>query len=147
MNEGQWAAFCDAIQRPEIQADLRFQDNKARVVHRAELRKVLEEVFQTRDAEEWLEVFQKAGLTCGPINTIPDVFAQSQAKDREMILETLHPTAGTVRFPGFPYKLSQTPAQLRLAPPRLGEHTEEVLVQVAGYSSASVDQLRGRGVI
>jgi formyl-CoA transferase len=146
-NEGQWAVFCAAIERAELMADDRFSDNNARVAHRAELRDVLEKVFRTRDAAEWLELFQSVGLPCGPINSIPDVFDHSQAEDRDLILEAEHPSVGPVRFPGFPYKLSKTPASLRMPPPRLGEHTEEVLVEVAGYSPAEVSQLYEWGVL
>lgn len=144
-NERQWATLCQVIGRPELRGAPRFADNRARVANRAALRKVLEAVFQTRDAAEWLAMFEKAGLPCGPINTIPDVFAHPQAEARGMVLTAEHPTAGTVRFAGFPYKLSGTPAAVRHPPPRLGEHTEEVLVELLGYSAGEVAGLRERG--
>jgi crotonobetainyl-CoA:carnitine CoA-transferase CaiB-like acyl-CoA transferase len=107
----------------------------------------LNEVFAAQDAEEWLAVFREAGLPCAPINTIPDVFALPQAEARDLILAVEHPAAGTLRFPGFPYKLSETPAAVRLPPPRLGEHTDEVLTEVLGYSPEEVVGLRRCGVV
>ncbi len=146
-NERQWATLCQVIGRPELRDDPRFADNRTRVANRAALRKVLEAAFQTRDAAEWLAGFTQAGLPCGPISTIPDVFAHPQAEAREMVLTVEHPTAGEVRLPGFPYKLLGTPAAVRRPPPRLGEHTEEVLAELLGYSAGEVAGLRERGCV
>jgi formyl-CoA transferase len=146
-NERQWAILCDVIGLPDLKEDPRFVDNRARVAHRGDLRQVLDQAFQRRDAAEWLARFQEAGLPCGPINTIPDVFAHPQVAPREMILEAEHATVGTVRFPGFPYKFSHTPAAVRLPPPRLGEHTEEVLVQDLGYVREEVAAFRQRQIV
>jgi formyl-CoA transferase len=145
-NEGQWSILCDVIALPELENDPRFADNNARVANRAALRKVLDEAFRARDADEWLAELRQAGLPCGPINTIPDVFAHPQIVDRGLV-QAEHPTAGQVRFPGFPYKLSQTPAALRRPPPRLGQHSEEVLMELLGFSPADVAGLCERGVV
>ncbi|HSJ54351.1 MAG TPA: CoA transferase, partial [Anaerolineae bacterium] len=75
------------------------------------------------------------------------VFQHPQASAREMVLEAEHPTAGRVRFPGFPYKLSATPAAVRRPPPRLGEHTAEVLAQVLGHSAQEVTALQQEGAV
>jgi crotonobetainyl-CoA:carnitine CoA-transferase CaiB-like acyl-CoA transferase len=146
-NDGQWRTLCNAIGRPELVEDARFADNNRRVAHRAELRALLDEAFAARDAEEWLAEFRAAGLPCGPINAVPEVFAHPQAGARGMVVEAEHPTAGTLRFPGFPYKLSATPASVRRPPPRLGEHTGEVLAEVAGYTPDQVEVLRAEGVV
>jgi crotonobetainyl-CoA:carnitine CoA-transferase CaiB-like acyl-CoA transferase len=146
-NNRQWSALCQAISRPELATDPRFADNGARVAHRAELRAILDEAFQARDAGEWLAALRQAGLPCGPINTVPEVFNHPQAEAREMVLEAEHPTAGTLHFPGFPYKLSETPAALRQPPPRLGQHTEQVLSNLLGYAPSAVVALREKGII
>jgi crotonobetainyl-CoA:carnitine CoA-transferase CaiB-like acyl-CoA transferase len=146
-NERQWAQLCDLIDRPDLKNDPRFATNSARVAHRAELRALLNDIFATRDAEEWLTGLQEAGLPCGPINTVPDVFNHPQAEARGLSLETQHPTAGPVRLTGFPYLLSQTPAQVRRPPPLLGQHTQEVLTELLGYSDAQVATLRERGAL
>jgi crotonobetainyl-CoA:carnitine CoA-transferase CaiB-like acyl-CoA transferase len=144
-NERQWAALCEVIGQPELRDDPRFASNGARLANREALRRVLEEVFELRPAGDWLEQFRRAGLPCGPINTVPEVFRHPQAEAREMVLEAVHPSAGVVRFPGFPYKLSQTPAGVRRAPPKLGQHTTDVLSDL-GYSAQDVTSLRERKV-
>ncbi|MBM3144949.1 MAG: CoA transferase [Chloroflexi bacterium] len=145
-NEGQWGLLCDVIARPDLKDDPRFESNGQRLVNRATLMEILSEVLASRDADEWLATLKEAGLPCGPINTLPDVFAHPQAQARQLAIETQHPTAGTVRLTGFPYKLSQTPAEVHHPPPLLGEHTEEVLVEL-GYSLDEVSKLKDQGAI
>jgi len=146
-NERQWEVLCDAIGQPDLKDDARFATNMARVANRPALLKVLNEAFATRDAGEWLAALQEAGLPCGPINTVPDVFAHPQATARDLVQETEHPTAGTVRLTGFPYKLSHTPASVRRPPPLLGQHTEEVLTDLLNYTPAEVASMKEQGVI
>ncbi len=146
-NERQWSLLCDAIGRPELKQDPRFAANRDRVTHRPELRALLKETFATRDAAEWLADIQAAGLPCGPINTVPDVFNHPQAQARGLALEADHPSAGQVQLAGFPYKLSDTPAQVRRPPPLLGQHTEEVLTELLGYSAKDVAALREQGIM
>jgi formyl-CoA transferase len=146
-NERQWSILCNVIGNAELRDDPRFIDNNARVANRGALRQLLEEAFKTRDATDWLAEFREAGLPCGPINTIPEVFDHPQATDRNLALEAEHSTAGKIRFAGFPYSFSQTPAEVRLPPPTLGQHTEEVLVDLLGYSAHDVVALRDSGVV
>jgi formyl-CoA transferase len=146
-NERQWAILCDAIGRPELQNDPRFANNNARVANRGTLRQILDGAFVSRDAGEWLAEFRRAGLPCGPINTIPEVFDHPQASARGLVTEVEHPTAGAVQLLGFPYKFSHTPAQVRMPPPMLGQHTEEVLVELLGYSTEAVMALQETGTI
>jgi len=146
-NEGQWEIFCKVIGRPELRTDSRFATNKDRVSNRGDLVEILTGIFSTRDASDWITDLVQAGLPCSPINSLPEVFAHPQAQARDMILESKHPTAGTIRLTGFPYKLSQTPAEIRRPPPRLGEHTEEVLTGLLNYSSEDVASLRDNSTI
>jgi len=146
-NEQQWSTLCDAIGRPDLKEDARFATNGARVANRPALVEALNGAFATRDAGEWLAALQEAGLPCGPINTVPDAFAHPQAAARNLVLETEHPTAGTVRLTGFPYKLSHTPASVRRPPPLLGQHTEQVLAGLLGYTATEVADLREQGII
>jgi formyl-CoA transferase len=146
-NEKQWAILCNVIERPDLKDDPRFADNSSRVSNRAALRELLDGAFVTRDAEAWLAEFRGAGLPCGPINTVPEVFEHPQAAARGLVQAAEHPTAGSVRFPGFPYKFSETPAAIRRPPPRLGEHTEEVLKDLLGYDAGEVAAFREREVI
>ncbi|NIS79610.1 MAG: CoA transferase [Anaerolineales bacterium] len=146
-NERQWGILCDMIGRPEMKDEPRFSTNSDRVANRTELADILNQAFASRDASDWIEEMRKAGLPCGPINTVPAVFDHPQAQAREMILETQHPSVGALRLAGFPYKLSQTPADVHRPPPLLGEHNEEVLVDLLGYSKDQVASFQERGAI
>ena len=146
-NEKQWGQLCDVLERLDLKTDSRFAANRDRVTNREELSAALNQIFSQRDVDDWLRDLVKAGLPCGRINSIPEVFAHAQAKGREMTLESEHPTAGIVRLTGFPYKLSETPAEIHRPPPMLGEHTEEVLTAVLGYSSEDVSALRDKKAI
>ena len=146
-NEKQWGQLCDVLERPDLKTDSRFAANRDRVSNREELAAELNQIFSQQNVDDWLADLVKAGLPCGRINSIPEVFAHPQAKAREMTLESEHPAAGMVRLPGFPYKLSQTPAEIHRPPPRLGEHTEEVLTGVLGYSPEDVAALRDKKAI
>jgi len=145
-NEGQWKLLCEVIGRTDLKDDPRFENNSQRLSNRDALKGILHEIFITRDADEWLAELKETGLPCGPINTIPDVFAHPQAQARNLALEVEHPTVGSVQLTGFPYKLSQTPAVVHHPPPMLGEHTEEILGEL-GYSLDEVSRLQGQGSI
>lgn len=146
-NEMQWERFCAVIGQPDLQIDPRFRTNGDRVQHRDELSAILEEKFSQRKAQDWLASFMQAGLPCGPINDIGEVFEHPQVEARRLIIESDHPSAGTLRLTGFPYKLSDTPPALRLPPPRLGEHTEDVLVDLLGYQLADLSAFRQNNAI
>ena len=146
-NPRQWEMLCEVIDQPELKTDPRFVTNKDRVANRAALSKILNDAFAKCDANEWLLKLQEADIPSGPINTIQDVFSHPQAEVREFKLKIEHPTAGLIDLPGFPYKMSQTPAKLHRHPPLLGEHTEEVLIDLLGYSAEKVARLREQKVI
>ena len=146
-NEKQWGQLCKVLDRPGLKTDNRFAANRDRVANREDLSVELNKIFSQRDVDDWLADLVQAGLPCGRINSIPEVFSHPQANARQMILESEHPTAGRVPLTGFPYKLSQTPAEIHRPPPLLGEHTEEELTSVLNYSPEDVASLRGKGAI
>jgi formyl-CoA transferase len=147
LNQRQWEMLCQVAGRSDIIDDPRFSTNQDRVINRAALAEVLNETFATRDAEEWLLQLQEVGIPCGVINSIQDVFNHPQAEERQLKIEIEHPTAGVLGFPGFPYKFSQTPAEAHRPPPLLGEHTDEVLVELLGYSAEEVALLHQQGAV
>ena len=146
-NEKQWGLLCDVLARPDMKTDSRFAANRDRVTNRDILVGELNQIFSQRDVDDWLAALAKAGLPCGRINSLPEVFSHPQAQAREMTLESEHPSAGTVKLPGFPYKFSQTQAEILRPPPRLGEHTDEVLSGLLNYSAGDVTSLRDSGAI
>ena len=146
-NQRQWEKLCDAIAQPDLKSDPRFTTNQDRVRNRADLIGTLNDVFKEKNAAEWLEKFQEAGLPCGPINAIPEVFQHPQKEARGLVQEVEHSSAGKVNLTGFPYKLSRTPAEIQQAPPTLGEHNREILVDLLGYSQEEMDQMKEKGII
>ncbi|HRQ23986.1 MAG TPA: CoA transferase [Anaerolineales bacterium] len=146
-NQNQWETLCDTLERPDLKTDPRFASNGLRVKNRSAVVQELNRIFAEQDVHEWLEKLTAAGLPCAPINSLPQVFADPQTQARQMIMEADHPTAGTVRMTGFPYKFCATPAELHTPPPLLGQHTEEILTTVLDYSSEEVSALRDKGAI
>jgi crotonobetainyl-CoA:carnitine CoA-transferase CaiB-like acyl-CoA transferase len=103
-------------------------------------------MFLTSDTETWLRRLNEAEVPCAPVQTIDQVFNAPQVRHREMLVEIAHPTAGAVRMAGIPVKFSTTPASIRLPPPLLGQHTEEVLSSWLGMEQEEIAKLKRNGV-
>ena len=146
-NEPMWRRLCAALGAPEWAEDERFLTNRERVAHRETLVALVAERTRTRTRDEWLRIMAEAGLPAGPINTIDQVFEDPQVLHRGMVDTVDHPSAGPVRLVGIPVKFSVAAGAIRLPPPRLGEHTGEVLREWLGWDEAAVEGLRGEGVL
>ncbi len=146
-NQKLWKSFCVTIGRQEWIADPRFESNPKRVENRAELVAYISEIMAQKTCDEWVELLVGASIPCGPVNNMEGIFADPQVLHREMIVEVPHETIGTLRLGGVPIKYSETPASVRLPPPLLGQHTDEILADVLGYSQEQVDVLRRQGAI
>ena len=146
-NDGQFARFCEVVERPEWATDSRFATNPLRVRHRDTLVALVEERLRTRAAREWLAALERVGVPCGPINNLAQVFDDPQVRHRGLEVRAPHPAAGEVRMVGNPIRFSETPITHEAAPPLLGEHTEEVLRSLAGIDAADLVRLREGGVI
>ncbi len=125
-NDGQFARFCTVAGRPEWAQDERFATNPQRVKHRAELIPLLRQTTVMRSTAEWVSALEQADVPCGPVNRLDQVFADPQVQARGIQVDLPHPL-GTVSTVASPVRLSATPVQYRMAPPLLGQHTEEVL--------------------
>ncbi len=146
-NDGQFAKFCAVAGHPEWAQHPHYAQNADRVRHRAELVPLLEAVMKTRTKASWLAALEAAKVPCGAINTLGEVFADPQVQDRGMVNRWAHPVQPDLKLVASPIKMSQTPVRQSLPPPLLGQHTEEVLSEVLGWSSKQTDLLRGKGVI
>ncbi len=131
-NDGQFARFCAAAGHPEWASDERFATNAQRVAHRAELIPLLRQTTVMRSTREWIALLESQAVPCGPINRLDDVFADPQVLARGLRVDLQHPVAGTVPTVANPIRMSETPVHYRLAPPVLGQHTDEVLAQWLG---------------
>jgi crotonobetainyl-CoA:carnitine CoA-transferase CaiB-like acyl-CoA transferase len=134
-----------AMDLPELAAAPDFATNASRVKHRDQLNARLMEGFSKASAAEWEERLTAAGVPCSRINTVEDVLLDPQTEARDMIMELDHPTLGTIKVPGVPIKLSDTPGGGRRAPPLLGEHQQEVLMEL-GLSPEAIEALRANKV-
>jgi formyl-CoA transferase len=146
-SEGIWQRFCKAIGKTDLADDARFKKNADRVENREALINLLTEMFRSQSNEIWLRILNDAEVPCAPIQTIDQVFHAPQVLHRDMLVEVAHPTAGTVRMAGLPVKLSATPASVRLPPPLLGEHSEQVLSSWLDMSADAIERLKKKGVI
>jgi formyl-CoA transferase len=146
-NDGQFARFCEVIGAPDWPQDPRFATNPQRVGHRDLLVGLISERLRARPAREWLALLEPAGVPCGPINDLPQVFADPQVRHRGMRVTAAHPAAGEVAMVANPIKFSATPIAHDRAPPLLGEHTGEVLHSVLGLDEREIARLRKEGVI
>jgi crotonobetainyl-CoA:carnitine CoA-transferase CaiB-like acyl-CoA transferase len=146
-NDGQFRKFCDIAGQPEWADDERFTTNRARVQHRETLVPMIDALMRTRTQREWLGALERAGIPCGPINRLDQVFADPQIQARRMKIDLPHPLAGTVPQVRTPLVLSRTPLAYDAAPPLLGEHTRGVLQARLRLGDATLDDLAARGVI
>ena len=146
-NDNLFRKFCDAAGCPELAEDRRFATNGKRVEHRAELTRLLAQVFLKRSTGEWVRLLEAAGVPNGPINNIAQVFADPQVKARGVRIELEHASGATLPLVASPMRFSETQVDYRLAPPLLGQHTEEVLRGLLGKSDAEIERLRSEGVI
>ena len=128
-NDSQFAKLCAAAGHAEWASDARFATNAARVANRGVLIPLMRQTTVMRTTREWVETFEAAGVPCGPINRLDEVFADPQVIARGLRIEMPHPQAGTVPLVANPIRLSATPVAYRHAPPALGQHTGEVLAQ------------------
>jgi len=126
-NDGQFRRFCEVAGHPEWASDARFASNAQRVAHRAELIPLIRQATVFRTTAEWIIALERAGVPCGPINDLAQVFADEQIKARGVQITLPHALSGEVALVANPIRLSRTPVEYRTAPPMLGEHSAEVL--------------------
>jgi len=126
-NDGQFARLAESAGHAEWATDERFSTNAARVANRATLIPLLRQATVLRTTREWIERLEAAGVPCGPINRLDEVFADPQVLARGLRVELPHPVAGSVPGVANPIRLSASPVAYRTAPPTLGQHTDEVL--------------------
>jgi CoA:oxalate CoA-transferase len=144
--ETMWKNFCQTIGLPEVEQDVKFQKNNDRVKNQAELTPLIEKALALKTQDEWVEALNQAGIPCGPIYTLDQVFKDPQVLHQKMLLEIEHPKVGKIPMTGLPVQLSENPPQVFLPPPVLGEHTAVVLRDF-GFTEEEIEHLFADKVI
>ena len=145
-NDNLFRKFCDVAGCSALTADPRFATNGKRVENRAEMTRLLQEIFANRTTRDWVESLEAAGVPNGPINNIAQVFEEPQVKARNIKIELDHPIAGKMPLVASPKRFSGTPIEHTMAPPTLGQHTEDVLRSL-GKSESELARLRADGIV
>jgi len=143
-NDEQWRKFCAVA---ELAEDPRFATNRQRVTAYDELRPLVADRLRTRPRQHWIERLTAAGVPCGSVRNLQELFDDPQLEAREMIARIEHSTIGVLRTLGVNVKLSRTPGSVRAAPPTLGQHTDAVLRADLRLSAEEIADLRRRRVI
>ncbi|HEA47322.1 MAG TPA: CoA transferase [bacterium] len=157
-NDKLWQKFCDLLAPleknsltglglKEIKDDPKFSSNPKRVENRDELFLIIGKIIREKKAQEWLKIFDGEGIPAGPILSVDKVLSHPQVLAQEMVVEVNHPKSGKIKLTGIPVKLSATPGSIDKPPPLLGEHNDEVLSHILGYSKEEIKSLKEEGVI
>ncbi len=148
-NDAQFRRFCGFAGRPDLPDEPRFATNYQRVTHRRALYEILEALGPAKTLDEWVEGLSELSVPCGPVNTLDRVFADPQIRHRGMKLrmEDAQTLKGHVDLIANPIKFSTTPVSYRYPPPRMGEHTEELLKEILDLPDAEIARLRASGAI
>lgn len=139
-SERQWQRFCVAIDRPALARNPRFVTNNHRIEARAELHDILAQRFRERSTEDWVASLSAAEVPVGQIRDMAQVFADPQVQALGMVQEVEHPTIGTLRQTGIPWRMSEHPGAIKRAAPLLGQHQEEVLAEL-GYDRVQIARM------
>ncbi|HSA90043.1 MAG TPA: CaiB/BaiF CoA-transferase family protein, partial [Burkholderiales bacterium] len=146
-NDNLFRKFCEVAGCQGLATDARFASNGKRVENRVELTQLLDEVLIQRPTQEWIARLEAAGVPCGPINDLAQVFSEPQAIARGLKMALPHPSAGKVPLVRSPMRFSATPLEHATPPPTLGQHTDEVLEKLLDKSSSEIAALRSEGIV
>lgn len=146
-NQKLWINFSKALGKAEWLEDSRFSTNPLRVKHRDVLIPLVKERMLEKSCDEWMEILVEASVPCGPVNNMERLFSDPQMLHRNMVAEVAHPTIGKLKLCGIPVKYSETPGSIRLHPPLVGEHTNEILSDLLGFDKERIESLKTAGVI
>jgi CoA:oxalate CoA-transferase len=139
--------FAKVIGKAELLEDERFKTNPARTKNRKALNEILDPVMATKTTEEWEVIFEKEGLPYSPINNIKQICEDPHIAYRKMLVEIDQPRVGKMHIASSPIRMSETPGEVYAPAPLLGQHTDEVLKSLLGYSDETIAQLKKEGII
>jgi formyl-CoA transferase len=138
--------LCTALGVPQLIDDPRFKTVSERSKNRKVMNEELDRATSTKTSAEWIAILNEAGVPCGPIYNVKEVFADPHVRHLGLAVDVKSPTLGEIQIQNVPVTLSRTPAQVRTAAPEMGEHTDEVLRE-AGYSAEEIAKFRKDEVV
>ncbi|MDY6967763.1 MAG: CoA transferase [Spirochaetota bacterium] len=142
-----WSSLCKALGHPELEDDPRFNSMEKVHENAEKLITIFDEIFATRTLDEWLSIFAEYDLFCCAVNSLKDLAKDCQVIANDYLVDFNHPTLGTIKIPGYPVSFSESWAQTSSAAPDLGEHTNEVLMEITGHTAEEIKELKNEGVI
>jgi formyl-CoA transferase len=142
-----WGPACAILGLPELGRDPRYATIALREPHREALIRAFDEAFAKRPRGEWEPLLKEADIAYAPVNRLEELAGDPQVMANRYLVEYDHPDVGRQLVPGAPAQLSQTPASIRMPAPHLGQHTEEILTEVCGYSWDDVAEFRALGAV
>jgi formyl-CoA transferase len=145
-NDGQFKHFVAAGGEAHLAENPLYINNPLRVENRKSLISLLEIMTRRKTKAQWISLLEAANVPCGPINNFEEVFDNEQVKARGVQIEVPHPTAGVMKLVASPMRLSETPVEVRMAPPTLGQHTEEILRERLNLSPQAINELQTKGI-
>jgi crotonobetainyl-CoA:carnitine CoA-transferase CaiB-like acyl-CoA transferase len=146
-NDNLFNRLCEEADAAHLAKDPRFATNAARVNNRDALDELLAPIMAKRTTAEWVKALEAAGVACGPINNLKEVFDDPQVQARGMRIEMPHASAGKVPLIRGPMRFSETPVEHKIGPPLLGQHTDEVLAKTLGKSAEEIAKLKADGIV
>ncbi|KAI4123660.1 MAG: hypothetical protein LQ347_006065 [Umbilicaria vellea] len=146
-NDRLFGVLCDSLCQPDWKTNPRFQTNSLRVEHRVELEAMIEAETKTKTTKQWLDILHGSGMPYAAVNDIQATMNHEHVLARDMVQAIDHPACGPLKLVNTPVKYSQSRPRIRTPPPLLGQHTDEVLRQVAGMSAEEIERLRRAGVV
>lgn len=144
--ESDWPIFCEAVGRAELASDPRFSTQKAIKKHREEIVPLVSEIMASKTRDEWTAIFRAYEFYFSPVNSLSELESDPQVVANDYVMTFDHPVCGEFKMPGFPFHFSKTPPKLRMPAPELGQHTEEILLEI-GYTWEEVAELKDKEVI
>ncbi|MCA9952757.1 MAG: CoA transferase [Anaerolineales bacterium] len=145
-NDVLWTKLCEALGIEDLVDNPLYESNELRIDNYVKLRPLLAAPILTKTTKEWQTILDNAGVPNGPINNVAQVMQDPQVQAREMIIPVNHPSAGILNMPGIPIKLSETPGSIRQPAPLLGQHTDEILANIFGYSPEEIGALKANDI-
>ena len=138
--------LADALREPGLKTDPLYATQSARVANRTRINAIVGGKLAANTTDFWVETLNKAGVPCGPVNSVAEVFQDPQILQQQMVMDVDQPGYGMVRMLGFPIKFSDSPCRVRRPAPRLGEHSDEILAEL-GFAAAEREAWRQSGVV